>query len=113
MEKEKYVKNQNIKYIIMLMNKFPNRVKVIRDFELILSKAEYLNFNKDDVKVVLSEDVLYSKLQKIIFNLVYENNDHKSLKKVINEDLNNNDLNFNNIYELVNYWCKLKYNVLV
>ena len=93
------------------MIKLPNRVKIIRDFELILSKAEYINFNKDDKKIFVSNDNLYSKLQKVIINLVNENNDHESLKKVIRDDLNTNYLNYDNIYELVNYWIELKYNV--
>ena len=93
------------------MIKLPNRVKIIRDFELILSKAEYINFNKDDKKIFVSNDNLYSKLQKVILNLVNENNDHESLKKVIRDDLNTNYLNYDNIYELVNYWIELKYNV--
>lgn len=93
------------------MIKLPNRVKIIRDFELILSKAEYINFNKDDKKIFVSNDNLYSKLQKVILNLVNENNDHESLKKIIRDDLNTNYLNYDNIYELVNYWIELKYNV--
>ena len=93
------------------MIKLPNRVKIIRDFELILSKAEYINFNKDDKKIFVSNDNLYSKLQKVILNLVNENNDHESLKKIIRDDLNTNYLNYDNIYELINYWIELKYNV--
>ena len=93
------------------MTKLPNRVKIIRDFELLLSKAEYINFNKDDIRTFKSDNNLYSKLQKLILNLVNENNDHESLKKVIRDDLNTNYLNYDNIYELVNYWIELKYNV--
>ncbi len=100
-------------------NKVPNRVKIIRDFENLLSNNYSYNSNlipklqKNNIK--LYDNKLFSQLQKIIFKKIdyYENTNN--LKYNLINDLNlstTNDLDNKNIYEVADIWCKYQYGLI-
>lgn len=94
--------------------KVPNRVKIIRDFDNLLNDKyiDYKVSNKNLNTVKLSNDKLFSKLQKIIFKKInnYSNLDH--LKKKLIYDMENTDLDDKSIYEIANIWCKIQYGLI-
>ena len=94
--------------------KVPNRVKIIRDFDNLLNDKyiDYKVSNKNLNTVKLSNDKLFSKLQKIIFKKInnYSNLDH--LKKKLINDMENTDLDDKSIYEIANIWCKIQYGLI-
>ena len=85
----------------------PNRIKILREFDFLLEKYKYKSKNTHEFNIKLSDDKLYSKLQKIIFEKINNIHDHETLKNIIMKD-NNSILN-NNIYIVANDWCIKKY----
>ena len=97
------------------LNKTPNRVEIIRDFNHLIEDNinNFIENNQDTNNVNLSQDKLYSKLQKFIFNKISLINDHKQLKNIlINDNSNINFNNVNNIYEIADIWCRNKYGLI-
>ena len=114
----------NLIYVCMIANsinsekkiinsKLPNRVKIIRDFDnLLYNKKLYKNNNLIKNNIQLSDDKLFSKLQKNIFRKI-ENYNSDELKTILINDMNINiNLTEKNIYEIANYWCKYQYGLI-
>ena len=94
------------------LNKYPNRIEIIRDFDhLIENNQDKLNKNyNENNQITLSDDKLFSKLQKIIFKRISNINDHENLKNILIDDvISSNNILTNNIYDIANSWCKHKY----
>ena len=95
-------------------NGSPNRIKIIRDFENLLN-YEYIDYKLNNErlnKVYLSDDILFSKLQKIIFNKINNYSNLQELKiKLINDIKYKINKNFN-IYDIANLWCMEKYGLI-
>lgn len=95
------------------LNKSPNRVEIIRDFDHLIEN----NVNKLTKKyneknnINISDDKLFSKLQNIIFKKISIIDDHKNLKNILINDIELEN-NSNNIYEIANLWCKHKYGLI-
>ena len=95
-------------------NGSPNRVKIIRDFENLLN-YEFIDYKLNNErlnKVYLSDDILFSKLQKIIFNKINNYSNLEDLKnKLINDIKYKVNKNYN-IYDTANLWCMEKYGLI-
>ena len=89
------------------LHKVPNRIKILRDFDFLLEKYKHKSKNIHEFNIKLSNDKLYSKLQKIIFKKIKNIHDHETLKNIIMKD-NDTILN-NNIFTVANDWCIKKY----
>ena len=89
----------------------PNRVKIIRDFENLLN-YEFINYKLNNErlnKVNLSDDILFSKLQKIIFNKINNYSNLEDLKNKLKNDIKYKVNKNYNIYDTANLWCMEKY----
>ena len=66
----------------------PNRVKIIRDFDNLMND-KYIDYqvnNKSLNTIILSDDKLFSKLQKIVFKKINNYSNLDDLKeKLIND----------------------------
>lgn len=92
----------------------PNRVEIIRDFEnLFYNKQLNENDSLESNNVILSEDLLFSKLQKIIFKKLKNEYNYNETKNIILNDINiKNDFYSENLFDIVNYWCQQKYGLI-
>jgi len=93
----------------------PNRVKIIRDFNNLITDNYKNNniINKEKNTIKISNNKLFSKLQKYIFNKIKNLNNHNYIKYIIYTDLNDNIIDNNiNIYELCNLWCIKNYGLI-
>ena len=92
----------------------PNRVEIIRDFEnLFYNKQLNENYSLESNNVILSEDLLFSKLQKIIFKKLKNEYNYNETKNIILNDIAcKNDLKSENLFDITNYWCQQKYGLI-
>ena len=88
--------------------KTPNRIKILNDFEnLTLSYNENIA-NRHYNNIILSNDRLLSKLQKLLFKKIDKFNDHNNLMNLISSDIDEKN-NFKNVYDITNLWIYKKY----
>ena len=89
-------------------------IEIIRDFEnLFYNKQLSKNHIIESNNVILSEDLLFSKLQKIIFKkLKNEYNCNETKNILLNDITCKNDLNSENLFDIANYWCQEKYGLI-
>ena len=87
----------------------PNRVSILRDFDnLIRDKYCYVDDKKFSNNITISDDKLFSKLQKSIFKKINNICDQSSLKTLLVNDISLKNYP-ENIYEVANLWCNKKY----
>ena len=94
--------------------KVPNRVKIIRDFDNLMND-KYIDYqinNKHLNTVKLSNDKLFSKLQKIVFRKINNYSNLEDLKDKLINDMEYAITNENSIYEIANIWCKIQYGLI-
>ena len=108
------VANQTFSETKDIQKKLPNRVEIIRDFDNLFYKKKF-NDSKiyEQNNITLSNDLLFSKLQKIIFKKIKNEYSYNETKEIILNDLSSNsNLSSNNIYDIANFWCKQKYGLI-
>lgn len=95
------------------LNKYPNRVEIIRDFDHLIEDNQNKLINKynENNIVNISDDKLFSKLQNIIFRRISNIDDHENLKNILINDIELKNTS-NNIYEIADLWCKHKYGLI-
>jgi hypothetical protein len=94
--------------------KVPNRVKIIRDFDNLLNDKyiDYQISNNSINTVKLSDDKLFSKLQKIIFRKINNYSNLDDLKEKIINDIGYTITDEMSIYEVANIWCQVQYGLI-
>jgi hypothetical protein len=93
----------------------PNRVKIIRDFDNLLND-KYIDYNVNNEhlnNITLSNNTLFSKLQKIIFKKINNYSNLDELRSNLLKDMNYPEIYDNEyIYEIANTWCKYQYGLI-
>ena len=94
--------------------KVPNRVEIIRDFDNLMND-KYIDYqvnNNSLNKVKLSDDKLFSKLQKIVFSKINNYSNLDDLKEKLINDIEYNIKSEMSIYEIANIWCQIQYGLI-
>ena len=94
--------------------KVPNRVKIIRDFDNLMND-KYIDYqvnNKSLNKLKLSDDKLFSKLQKIVFSKINNYSNLHDLREKLKNDMKYKITNEMSIYEVANIWCQSQYGLI-
>tara|TARA_Y100000813_G_C24070025_1_gene308252 strand:- start:187 stop:546 length:360 start_codon:yes stop_codon:yes gene_type:complete len=90
------------------MKIFPNRFKIINDFEKFsVDYNELYNKENKPNKLTFSNDKLFNVLLKNIYKRLDSYEYHESLKKNMLNDIN--ICSEKNIYDIAFSWCKFKY----